>query len=248
MPNLRNSLALWVSDTSTAIGNLHHLVDLGFTRLIVCLVKHDHVPHTYPYQPDNLKRLLDDAASIGLPVDGWIYGYPTGIEQQVSTIAAVVNAHHQIQNLILDMEVEWERADPALAEQFCHSLAVATAHRVPLYLSSFDNPSSHPLPYEAFLKHCAGFMPQSYQVDGTPVRTVMSRTMKQSAPLAAGSLGKEFVPTVNSPAILAALAATPGPAIAVNVWCYDGGGVDRGVRGHESEWGAAIAAYRAKFK
>lgn len=245
----KNSLALWVSDTSTAIGHLHEIKAMGFDRLNVCLVKH-HVPEAYPYQPNSLAQLLTGAASIGMPVDGWVYGYPNGVDQQISTIAAILNAHTQIENCTLDFEGEWEHVSGDLgspAHTFPHNLATDTNHRVALYLSSFDNPSGHPLPYPALLSHCAGFMPQSYQVDNTPVHLVMERTVNESAPLAAGSLGKEFKPTVNSPATLSALAAAPGTASAVSVWCWDGGGVDMGVRGHEQEWASAIKAYKATF-
>lgn len=248
MPNLKNSLALWISDTSTAIGKLHDIKSMGFDRLIVRIVVHSPVPVAVAYQSANLKQLLADALTVGLAVDAWFYGYPTGITQQVSTIASILNAHPEISNVVMDMEAEWEKAAPGLADQFAHSLAIATNHRVAMHLSSFDNPSSHAVPYAAFLSHCEGFMPQSYQVDSTPVPLVMKRTFHESAPLAAGSLGKEFIPTVNTPAILAALAAAPGTATAVNVWCFDGSGVDMGILGHEHEWAPSIAAYKAAFK
>jgi hypothetical protein len=253
--SLRNSLALWVNDTSTVVGRLHDVATLGFDRLIVCIVKHAPAPTAYAYQPSNLAQILHDAPSVGLSVDAWFYGYPTGIEQQVATIAAILNQYPQIENAIADFEVEWERASGDAggpADQFFHGLADATARRVALHLSSFDNPDDHPLPYARLLTHCASLMPQAYQVDGTPIPLVMSRTLGQCAPLAHASLGGAMIGTANTPAGLAAIAAAgPSSFEAANVWCWDGDTganvVDIGIRGREASWADAIRAYRKLF-
>ena len=248
MPNMKNRLGLWSNDTSTLLGNLHGIQSLGVDSLICCLVKHS-PPVAFPYQADILHQVIEDAASIGMDVNTWSYGYPDGISQQVQATSAAIP--HGVQNHILDMEIEWEGQSAALADQYAHDLAEMTSHRIALHLSSFCNPSAHPIPYAAFLAHCESLMPQSYLVPPDPpdfASTVLSRTLGECPPLVINSLGGELIATVNCPEMLTAIAhAGPSHFAGANIWLWDGMGGDMGVRGVEGKWASAIAAYKSAF-
>ncbi len=242
-------LKLWVNDTSTLLGSLHTIRNVGFTGVICCLVKHNHVPMAYPYQAGCLKQIIADAATVDLTVDTWSYGYPAGIPGQIAAIAGALPPGAKIH--VLDWEGEWENnaAAAVLAEQFAHGLAEATDHRVQLSLSSFYAPDLHPsFPWTAALQHCEEFWPQVYVIPPTPVGTVISRAITQCPPLAAGTIGGKLTATVSSPDALMAVAVNASYFNGgVNVWVWDGGGVDMGVRGRETEWAPAISFAHKAF-
>ena len=244
MSGLVHRLGLWSTSTSELQGHLHAVQSLGFEYVVVRVVYHPNGP-AEPYQPDVLKQLVADGATIGLSVYAWAYCYPKDVDQQVKAIAK--SLPDPCANLVLDIEGEWEDHDgaDASAHQLFHGIAEAIGHRADLHLSSFYNPDRHGLPYAACLAHCQSFMPQSYRVLPTSVETVISRTLAQDPPLAKRSLGRLLVPTVNRPDMLSAVAGHMDVFAGANVWLWDGDEEDMGVRGFEDQWRPAIQEYKA---
>ena len=247
--NLIGRIGLWLHVTAKAQGRLHEIQRL-FDYVIVKISDGAHA-----YSPDDRKALCAAAASIGLPVVAWAYVYPHDIPGTIQTL--VDNLPEGCQDLILDAEVEWETVGnaAALADALCHGFAEATNHRINLHLSGLYTPQMHPaFPYAAFLAHCQSFMPQSYAEGATPVSLVAQRTDDQCRPLAARSLGKLIVPTVNTPGMLTAL--TRRGYRSQSVWLWDGvvlppdqtraEGEDMGVDGYQGAWQPALAAARAR--
>ena len=246
MPGLQKTLGLWVEDTSTVDGHLHDVQNLGFQYLIVRIVYHPNGAggDTVAYQPDTLKSILADAATIDFPVYAWAYVYPQNIDGQVAAITAALPAG--CANLVLDAEIEWENVEGSadFADQLAHGIAEATNHQTALHLSSFYAPQLHPtLPWVNFLNHCESFMPQTYRYGATTADTVITRTLAQDPDLAKGSLGGLLVPTSNQPDILQEICANAATFAGANVWLWDGSGGDPGVSGNGDAWSAAIQAF-----
>src|SRR5579863_7048392 len=247
MSVLDTRLGLWTDDNQSALGHLHDIQALGFEWLAVRAVYHPSLGpplQTQPFQPDAVQQLVKDAATISFPIIAWAYLYPDNIDEQIQVIRQSLPAG--CTDLLLDAESEWEQvADPQTrddtAQALAHGLAEATGHTVALHLSSFYAPDLHPdFPFTAFLAHCQSFMPQSYVVGGTPADLVLQRTLQQSLPLAAATLGKQVIPTVNVPEMLG-LVNRPEFG-AANVWLWDTAGGDLGVQDSQAAWSAAIAA------
>jgi len=251
MSDLSNQLGLWCQDTTSVVGHLNDIQVLGFDYLVVRIVYHPHGASgaTVAYEPSTLKKLIANAATMDqpLPIYAWAYVYPTNIAGQISGIAAAMPAN--CENLILDAEVEWESlaGGAALAGQLAHGIAEAIDHRADLHLSSFCNPSDHPLPYTAFLAHCQSFMPQAYKIGATSAQTVLGRTLAQAVPVGQQSLGNLIIPTVNVPSMLDLVNRHPDTFSGSNVWLYDGSGGDVGVSGNEDQWTNVIAAFKVAY-
>lgn len=247
--NLLGKIGVWIHRTDKALGHLHEIQRL-FDYVAVKISDGDSA-----YYPAARKQFCADAATIGLPVIAWSYVYPKDIPATIQAIVANLPAN--CRDLVIDAEVDWEKVGnaAALADQLCHGIALATNHRVNLHLSSLYTPKLHPaFPYEAFLSHCQAWMPQSYVEGSTLTSLVAQRTDDQAKPLAAKTLGKMIIPTVNTPGILAALARRGYRS--QNVWLYDGvwlpagkvrkEGEDMGVADYEAQWAPALVAARAR--
>ena len=232
-----NRIGLWAHFTPRVLGHLHEIRDLGFDYLVVKIAD-----RTSAYHAGSLHQLTLDAASIGFPLVAWAYVYPDNIDAQIAALQN--NIPPGVTDLILDAEVEWEHdlQAAATAEALCHGFAEATNHQVAMHLSGFYASDFHPqFPYDAFLAHCASWMPQAYQFAGTSVATVMDRVNNQAVPLAQKSLEQALVVTVNTPDMLTAAA---GGFNALNVWLWDGDGQDLGVDGRQQLWSDTIAAVK----
>ena len=239
------ALGVWVHDTATAQNNLHRMADLGFDYVSLKISD-----GTTAYDPAALRQVACDiaAARLDLPLVAWSYCYPDNIQSQIDVIVkhlAVIGAS----DLILDAEAEWEGADPSLATLLAHGIAVATGHKVTLHLSSFYWPSAHPsFPYDAFIEHCATWMPQSYKESAdADLATILARTTEGALSVGGASLDRATVPTVNRPEVLTAIGADYD-AMSVWLWRADAGDttdLDEGVWGHGAEWETAIAAWRS---
>ncbi len=238
---LENKVGIWTHNTFKCYGHLHDIKNLGFDYLAVKIT--DGARAFCPGQRQGLSVL---AARVPLEICAWAYVYPDNIPETITAIKA--NLPESCTDLILDCEVEWENKPPELAHELCSGIAEATDHKVSLHLSSFCNPSEHPLPYEAFLAHCESLMPQVYVEGQTPLSAPVARLKNESVPMAAHSLGKQLIPTINVPELVPYARGHCG----FNVWLWDGvqlgpgqtraAGDDMGVIGYEHLWAAALIA------
>ncbi len=238
---LNGKIGVWTHNAFRCYGHLHDLKNLGFDYIAVKITD-----GASAFSPVTCRGLCLLAGRAALPVAAWSYVYPENI---LETIAAIKdNLPAGCTDLILDCEAEWENKPAALAHELCHGIAEATGHTVSLYLSSFCNPTAHPLPYEAFLSHCQGFMPQVYQEGTTPLSAPVERLQNESTAMAKHALGGQLIPTINVPELVPRVRGYQG----FNVWLADGvqlepgqiraAGDDMGVIGYQSAWMAALTA------